>query len=624
MNLRSISVFLGLALFGASQIHSAPGLTVSGSELQYNGKKIFFNGLNLAWIDYNSDVGATPLDENAWRKAVQDIRAAGGNSIRWWLFNNMSQSPKIDATTHLVTGPEVNTVANMKKALDIAEEYGVMVSMCLFSHNLMDATQWGVYSGKLDIVANHKLFDDDGSTAFIDKVLIPVVKAIGNHNALMSWELFNEPEGLLSWFTEKETQARLLKFSNKMAAAIHTNAPGTLVSNGIHTFDKVASWSDANLIAAGNQNNGTLDFYQAHFYPEFQETSSSPFDHPYSFWNVPGGKPLIIGEFSAAGWNKETYPAYKVPTKTTTQAYQYAYDNGYAGALAWDYRGFQDKVAGANVVHDFAAAKPGMELLYSLHPEQIKIKDYTPVNATGDGVMQITYSSIASEASVEYVKPMSLAGKTTASIKVRTEGASPAMSLNLIVKSHNGDSWYWSEGSTCDVPAGNTWVTCSINLATPGSGDPVYLATIHSFLIRTRTAGYTGKIQFNDLLADTQVITNFDTQFDVFGVAAAMDGGDAITNITTVYLGTSSLKSAPRTQGLNVQFKQGELLLRTPQIGNMRLVIYNASGIVVRELHQGELSAGLHAFPLLGLPAGRYAARVITPSIHYSGAFTLN
>ena len=57
-------------LGGAVSAFAAPGLKVSGTDLQYNGKKIFFSGTNLAWSDYNSDVGSSPLDENAWRKAV--------------------------------------------------------------------------------------------------------------------------------------------------------------------------------------------------------------------------------------------------------------------------------------------------------------------------------------------------------------------------------------------------------------------------------------------------------------------------------------------------------------------------------------------------------------------------
>ena len=144
--MNSFKTLIAATLLGTAAF-AAPGLTVNGTDLQYNGKKIFFSGTNLAWSDYNSDVGASPLDENAWRKAVEGTRAAGGNAIRWWLFNNMSQSPTIDESTHLVTGPKENTIANMKKALDIAEEYGVMVSMCLFSHNLMEPNH-GVFTTK--------------------------------------------------------------------------------------------------------------------------------------------------------------------------------------------------------------------------------------------------------------------------------------------------------------------------------------------------------------------------------------------------------------------------------------------------------------------------------------------
>ena len=66
----------GAFLFGEAAF-AAPGLTVNGTDLLYNGKKIFFSGTNLAWSDYNSDVGDSPLNENAWRKAVEGTRAAG-------------------------------------------------------------------------------------------------------------------------------------------------------------------------------------------------------------------------------------------------------------------------------------------------------------------------------------------------------------------------------------------------------------------------------------------------------------------------------------------------------------------------------------------------------------------
>ena len=78
----SFAALCGAFLLGGTAF-AAPGLTVSGTDLLYNGKKIFFSGTNLAWSDYNSDVGASPLDESAWREAVEGTRAAGGAAMQF-------------------------------------------------------------------------------------------------------------------------------------------------------------------------------------------------------------------------------------------------------------------------------------------------------------------------------------------------------------------------------------------------------------------------------------------------------------------------------------------------------------------------------------------------------------
>jgi hypothetical protein len=528
------SVFLVALFMLAQMVSAAPELVVDGTQFKYKGKKIFFSGMNLAWIDYNSDVGKDALDENKWRKAVQDIRAAGGNSIRWWLFNNMSVSPVIDQNTHRVTGLPTNTIKNMRKALDIAEEYGVMVSMCLFSHNLMEPNQWGNYNDKIDITANKALFSDDAAAqAFITNALNPVVEAIGNHPALMTWELFNEPEGMITnhgWTAEKISIESIVSFSEKLANAIHSKAAGTLISTGIHCATDLQYWKD----------KSWLDFLQLHFYPEHQETSQNPFDHPFSFWSLT--KPLIIGEFSAAGWNKEQFPAYKVSTKTPQQLYKYAYDNGYAGALSWDYNGFNDEVANTAVTHNYAAAKPGMEALAAQYEEFIKIKDYTPETTSGNGVMQVTFSNINKEATLEYPNPTAnLTGKSTITFKVRTVN-SPAISFRLVVKS--GANWDWKDTQKmCNIPANGEWTTCTFDLSSSDYSS-VDLSNVRSFLLQTFTDGYSGVVQFEDFKAGTSVITDFDTQYDVFSVAANMDGGEAITEIKTVYLGGATPSSS--------------------------------------------------------------------------------
>ncbi len=491
-----------------------PVLTVSGTDILYNGKKIFFSGTNLAWSDYNSDVGDSPLNENAWRKAVEGTRAAGGNAIRWWLFNNMSQSPTIDQTTHLVTGPKENTIANMKKALDIAEEYGVMVSMCLFSHNLMEPNQWGLYSEKLDIDANTKLFEDDGTEAFIKKVLEPVVKAIGFHKALMTWEVFNEPEGMttVGWTAKKMDKEKIQKFTNKVAAAIHNIDKGFLVSTGSVNIKYQSWWNDAELVKAGGEANGTLDFFQTHYYPYYQDDAVSPFVNTAAQMATTYGydsKPMIIGEFPASGWKGATYTS-NMAAKTeisTEECYRKAFDGGYAGALAWQYIGDKTESQFGGYSYTIEPALEAMKALASEEEASIKIKDVTIEESSGDGMMAVTYG--ADNAQIEYQKDFDLSSANALTFEAKNNGKSAAQ-LNLIFKLT--DAWSWTEvDGACEVAAGEK-KTCSFDIS--GFADR---NVTKSVIVANYAKGYTGTVLYDNFKAGDQVLFDFNTdKYDAF------------------------------------------------------------------------------------------------------------
>lgn len=72
------------------------------------------------------------------------------------------------------------------------------------------------------------------------------------------------------WTTEKMALAKIQKFTNKVAAAIHTINPDLLVSTGSVNIKFQKHWNDAALISAGGEANGTLDFFQTHYYPYYQ------------------------------------------------------------------------------------------------------------------------------------------------------------------------------------------------------------------------------------------------------------------------------------------------------------------------------------------------------------------
>ncbi len=499
-----------------SSTSAAPMLTVSGTDILYNGKKIFFSGTNLAWSDYNSDVGDAPLNENAWRKAVEGTRAAGGNAIRWWLFNNMSQSPTIDPTTHLVTGPKENTIANMKKALDIAEEYGVMVSMCLFSHNLMEPNQWGIYNEKVDIDANKKLFEDDGTAAFITNVLEPVVKAIGFHKALMTWEVFNEPEGMtakpIGWTAESMTKEKLQKFTNKVAAAIHNIDKGFLVSTGSVNIKYQSWWNDAELVKAGGEANGTLDFFQTHYYPYYQDDAVSPFVNTAAQMATTYGydnKPMIIGEFPASGWKGDTYTS-SMAAKTeisTEECYRKAFDGGYAGALAWQYIGDKTESQFGGYTYTIEPALEAMKALAAKEEASIKIKDISIDASSGDGMMAVTYG--ADNAQIEYQKDFDLSGASTLTFEAKNNAANEA-DLYLIFKFT--DAWTWTETTgSCKVAAGKK-ETCSFDISSFADRN-----VTKSIIVANYAKGYTGTILYDNFKAGDQILFDFNAdKYDAF------------------------------------------------------------------------------------------------------------
>jgi hypothetical protein len=341
---------------------SGPGL------IQVYGKPIFLSGMNLSWMMFAADL--ENLNTGRFQRAVGDIAAAGGNTLRWWLHINGSLSPQFDSKTGLASGISDRNLANLKKALDIAAEGGVGLILCLWSFNMLEPDQKGV----VDVNRNLKLLTtDEGLQAYIDKALVPMVRSVKDHPGLIAWEVFNEPEGMCEntgWTSRRITLSDVQRVVNRVAGAIHREAPGTLVTNGIHKIKYAMDiggffnyYRDDRLIGAGGDKDGTLDFFSVHFYPAQSDESLSPFHHPASYWRI--DKPLVIGEFPAAGI-VDLGSGLKVGTTLTpAQAYAYAFDNGYAGALGWKWTG-DDGFGGV------ADAAPGMKGLQAAHPDAVK------------------------------------------------------------------------------------------------------------------------------------------------------------------------------------------------------------------------------------------------------------
>jgi hypothetical protein len=298
--------------------------------IRINNQDIFLNGMNLAWMSFANDLGN--FDQAKFTKTVKEIRAAGGNTLRWWLHVNGTNSPIF--TNGKVSGIKQTDLQYLKKALDLAYENGVYLDLCLWSFDMLQTDL------STEVINRNKaLLTDSASTAaYINNALIPMVKYIGIHPGLLCWEVFNEPEGMTTEFGWTPTKVKMKYVQllvNRVAGAIHREMPGVMVSSGAWEIQFCTDvdgfknyYSKSRLVAQGQDTLGYLDFYMAHYYTS-NGIKYSPFRKNAAHWKL--DKPIAIGEFSAKGQPDE------IPPMTPVGLYNCAYDSGYAGALSWTY-----------------------------------------------------------------------------------------------------------------------------------------------------------------------------------------------------------------------------------------------------------------------------------------------
>lgn len=153
------------------------------------------------------------------------------------------------------------------------------------------------------------------------------------------------------------------QFINLLAGAIHREVPTALVSNGSWNFRASTDVSgfhnyyrDDRLIDAGGDPDGTLDFIQVHYYPQWEQNETSPFHNKASHWGI--AKPIVIGEFPANGITDDVLAPGNPgpsPLRTVEESYEYAYLHGYAGVMGWSWSDTQ--------FGGFAEAKKGISYL---------------------------------------------------------------------------------------------------------------------------------------------------------------------------------------------------------------------------------------------------------------------
>ena len=369
-----LSVFMTLSTFAQD---------ISTNFINHKGQDLFLSGINVAWINYGNDL--TGFDKQKWTTMCEEVSEAGGNSLRWWIHVDGRSTPTYDPTTLLVTGMPESALNNLELALDIAAEHGLVVSLCLWAHGMLAYTDSGDQSsatGNARRAKNKKILtDEEGTMAYINNALIPMVNKVKNHTAILCWEIFNEPEGMtdVAAWSEYEhiDMAYIQKFINLCAGAIHRADPNAKVSNGswaapalMNYKDYKNYYSDSALIANGGDEDGTLDFYMFHYYPDNFGKTYSPFHQTHQYFADLGmNKKVIVGEFPAHGIIK-TGSGWKLPNtaqKSTEDAMLWLYQNGFSGGWGWTYSN-HDGNGGLDEMRD------AMAKLKAMYPEHIIVQ----------------------------------------------------------------------------------------------------------------------------------------------------------------------------------------------------------------------------------------------------------
>jgi hypothetical protein len=595
MNAFAKKMIVAVFFLATASMAATPPQTVkdsmNGNWTVINGKKLFLSGMNLAWLSsssFGNDVGDVNINIDLFTDKVKKIRQAGGNSLRWWLSTDASNDPKID-TNGVVTGLGAKTIANMRQALDTAYAYGVVVSMCLFSYDLLVPGTKASYSG-YNLASNYKFLTVPANIdTYLNNALKPMLDSVGSHPAVMCWEVFNEPENMLdstATMPDKITQNDILRITNKIAGFIHRNSK-KMATTGITSFQYRGQYSKSKLIAAGADSAGYLDFYMVHYDPEYQADSLSPFSQPASSWGM--DKPVMAGRFPAASWSTSMIgPSSGLPLKsseTINNAFSYAYSNGYAGALSWTMTNDSTSLLGY-----YGTTAPALQALFAADSSNIMIKNVVIVAMTGNYVMKVDLKNIpAANGSANYFELGSSAsanfsGKTNFIFDMFVKpGSSTNLQITPVLKVTS--AYTWSPANTNLITLGNVkqgvWVTDTVPIANfnaPGDTDVREML----FQWSAQSVPYdSGDIYFDNFRIDNDTLANF----NIAGTTWSTTAGGAIVSLvpysdvpvqstmdTNNYVMMLDLKNIPAPNGATNYFELGASLSKVDLTGKTNLI----------------------------------------------------
>ncbi|MBN2804309.1 MAG: cellulase family glycosylhydrolase [Deltaproteobacteria bacterium] len=297
----------------------------------------FMYGINYAWnkLAFAADFGGlsawdiTGVNGNSavYDGELSDMKDHGINVIRWWLFPDFRGDGVTFDKNDTPTGLGSTTVDDIKKALELANKYDLYIMFTIFSFDNFRPTgeNSGVHVPGLNPIVKSSVKEK----TLIDNVVTPIAQAVESSpykNHMIAWDVINEPEWAVTGASlyggdqafspnaelEPLTHQEMEDFLADVITALRAASSAMVTVGGA-----AVKWKHA-------WQNLDLDFYQLHMYDWINEWW--PYDDTIDKVAI-DDKPVIMGEFFTSGLTNATY----------TQEVTAYYNNGYAGALSWQY-----------------------------------------------------------------------------------------------------------------------------------------------------------------------------------------------------------------------------------------------------------------------------------------------
>jgi hypothetical protein len=277
----------------------------------------FIVGVNLPWIGYGTDVGASawfPAGGLAHQPAALDLlehtlaalARDGISVVRVFLLCDARSGVRFD-TDGAPSGIDERLLPDVDLLLATARRHGMGVLAVLLDFHLCGVAQ--VVNG-VQLGGRSRLIADAAArAAFIDRVVRPLVERYADHETVIGWDVMNEPEWCLRGGLFRRTAVSFDALQRFLGAAVgciqrFARQPVTIGCAGTWRLDLVTPLG--------------LDFYQIHWYDRFGWAALA---RPVSELGL-GDRPVILGEFAGRGTR-------------IVEVLQTARQAGYEGALVW-------------------------------------------------------------------------------------------------------------------------------------------------------------------------------------------------------------------------------------------------------------------------------------------------